>query len=63
MSRTFDTAEWRKNDLVGPSATTGLVVGTAVGLAAGHLGIWIACGLALGLAAGYVLTGLRGHSH
>jgi len=63
MSRTFDAAEGRKNDLVAPSATTGLVVGTAVGLAAGHLGIWIACGLALGLVAGYVLTSLRGHRH
>ena len=59
MSRIFDAPAWRKNDLIGPSATTGLVVGAAVGLATGHLGISIAFGLALGLAAGHVLTSVR----
>jgi len=59
MSQTFDAPAWRKDDLIGPSATTGLVAGAAIGLAAGHLGIWVAFGLGLGLAAGHILTSLR----
>ncbi len=59
MSRIFDAPTWRKNDLIGPSATTGLVVGAAVGLATGHLGLAVAFGLAVGLAAGHILTSFR----